>query len=699
MKNFTKEELKEMLAERDRQLSEIQAELLAMREKTIDLQDELGVAKREIEVTKDKYLAIKNNVFWKITKPARIAADEIKNPKHINSGLQLAGKTFASIRESGVAVTYSKIRRRLVNAPSYNRWMKANKITEEELEAQRQTKFDKDIVFSITVPLYNTPEEFLKEMIDSVIAQTYSGWELCLADGSDSLHEEVRTICEDYASRDNRIKYKKLKKNLGISENTNACLEMATGDYIALFDHDDILHPSALYEMMRVICEKDADLIYTDEATFISPDTDKIKIIHFKPDFAPDNLRANNYICHFTSFRRSLLEKVGKFKSEYDGSQDHDMMLRLTEAAEIIEHIPKVLYLWRAHPESVALSSSSKDYAAEAGKKAVRDSIERMGLKARVESTKALSSIYRIRYEIAGNPKISIVIPNYDHIDELDNCLNSIRQKSSYTNYEIIIVENNSREQATFDYYKAAEKKYDNVKVLYWPDEFNYSAINNYGVREAATGEYILLLNNDTEVITQDWIQEMLMYAQRKDVGAVGAKLCYPDNTIQHGGVLLGRGGVANHMFAGLPRSDVGYMGRMCYAQNLSAVTGACMMVRREVWDEVNGMEESLPVAFNDIDFCMRIRKAGYLVVWTPYAELYHYESKSRGKDDEAPEKKARLLKEQQWFEERWAEELEKGDPYFNPNFSLDIRHKDFSLDPEAMRETMKRKKMMKRHQ
>ena len=585
-----------------------------------------------------------------------------------------------SIKENGLRFTLRKIKTRVVSAPSYSKWIKKHKPTEKELNEQRATRFGKDITFSITVPLYNTPESFLKEMIDSVVDQTYTGWELCLADGSDNEHKDVEQICRDYAAKDSRIKYKKLKENLGISNNTNACLEMATGEYIALFDHDDILHPSSLFEMMQVICEKDADIVYTDEATFISPDINKIKIIHFKPDFAPDNLRANNYICHFTAFKKALLDKTGAFRSEYDGSQDHDLMLRLTAAADRIEHIPKVLYFWRAHPASVALSSDSKDYAAQAGRKAVLDSIHRMGMDAVVESSRVLSSIYRIKYKIKGNPKVSVVIPTCDHVDILRNCIKSIEEKTTFADYEIIVVENNSKNPETFSYYKELEG-HEKVKVIYWDKEFNYSAINNFGIKEAATGDYVVLLNNDIEVITPNWIEEMLMYAQRKDVGAVGAKLLYPDNTIQHGGVLLGWGGIANHMFYGLPRDDGGYMGRLCYSQNTSAVTAACMLVRREVWDELNGLDEGFPVAFNDIDFCMRARKAGYLIVWTPYAELYHYESKSRGRDDDTPEKRARFLAEHVRFESRWAAEMEAGDPYYNPNFTKNARRRDFTLE------------------
>ena len=681
IKEYTKKELTDLLAEKDDQIQELQKDLELMQRKEEDLRRELAVTMREVEKARDDFNTIENAFFWKITKPARRVADRMKKPVDLGAYAHLPRRVITSVREHGLVFTLKKIKTRLSDAPTYTQWMKKHRPSEEELRKQRSTHFDKSIKFSILVPLFNTPEQFLKEMIESVQAQTYGDWELCMADGSNSDHPEVESICAQYVNSDSRIKYKKLTENLGISGNTNACLDLVTGDYIALFDHDDILHPSALFEMMKVIDEKDADIVYTDEATFISPDINKIKIIHFKPDFAPDNLRANNYICHFTAFKRSLLEQAGAFRSEYDGSQDHDLILRLTEVAGKIEHIPQVLYYWRAHPASVALSSSSKDYAAVAGRKAVHDSIERMGMTATVESSRILSSIYRIKYDIEGKPKISIVIPTCDHADMLRKCIESIESKSTYGNYEIIIVENNSKEKETFALYKELENKYNNVKVIYWEREFNYSAINNFGVKEAASGEYILLLNNDIEVITPDWMEEMLMYAQRKDVGAVGAKLLYPDNTVQHGGVILGRGGIANHMFYGLSSDDPGYMGRMCYAQNMSAVTAACMLVRRDVWEDMEGLDEGYPVAFNDVDFCMRIRKAGYLIVWTPYAELYHYESKSRGRDDDTPEKRSRFLAEHVRFEARWSEEMESCDPYYNPNFTHDARRRDFTLE------------------
>lgn len=545
-------------------------------------------------------------------------------------------------------------------------------LSEEEEQKQRERTFKIQYKISILVPLYNTKEVFLREMIESVQAQTYSNWELCLADGSDAEHAEVANICQEYMDKDQRICYKKLQKNGGISENTNACLEMATGEYIALFDHDDVLHKAVLFEVMQAIEEEKADMIYTDEVTFHHKPEDAF-LPHYKPDYSPDTLRSYNYICHFTVFSRTLYEQIGNFRKEYDGSQDYDYILRLTERAEKIVHIPKLLYYWRAHEASVASQLSAKPYTIAAAKKALQSHLEREGLVGTVKDSSVLST-YKINYEINGEPKISILIPNKDHIDDLDKCIQSILKKSIYSNYEIIVIENNSTEDSTFAYYKSLENN-EKIKVVYWEREFNYSAINNFGASKA-TGEYYLLLNNDVEILTENWLEEMLMFAQRKDVGAVGAMLYYPDDTVQHAGVILGIGGVAGHSHKYYKRGDYGYSSRLTIVQNLSCVTAACLMVKKSVFDEVEGLDEGFAVAFNDVDFCMKIRKAGYLNVFTPYAELYHYESKSRGLED-TKEKQLRFKGEIDRFQEKWGYELEKGDPYYNVNLSL-VRE-DFS--------------------
>lgn len=556
----------------------------------------------------------------------------------------------------------------------------------EERKRQENTRFERMVTISILVPLYNTPKEFLREMIESVTAQTYGGWQLCLADGSDQDHKYVGEICLEYGKKDPRIVYEKLEKNEGISGNTNACLKLAAGEYIALFDHDDILHPTVLYEYVKVINEKDADYIYCDETTFKDGDINKMITLHFKPDYAPDNLRANNYICHFSCFSRKLLETTELFRTRFDGSQDHDMILRLTGLAKHVVHVPKLLYYWRSHAGSVASDITAKSYAIEAARGAVADHLKENGFKNfSITSTRAFETIFKISYEILGNPKISIIIANKDHKEDLERCITSIYEKSTYENFEIIVVENNSTTSEIFDYYKKITGEHENLKVVTYEESFNYAAVNNLGVREAK-GDYILLLNNDTQVITVNWMEELLMYAQRKDVGAVGAKLYYPNKTIQHAGVVIGLGAhrTAGHTHYGQSRENLGYMGRLCYAQNVSAVTGACLMVRKELYEEVRGLEEEFVISLNDVDFCLKLREKGYVNVFTPFAELFHYESISRGLDDQG-EKAIRYEKESEKFRTKWKKQLAEGDPYYNPNFSLD--RSDFSLKIKETKE------------
>lgn len=594
-----------------------------------------------------------------------------------NSIFHLIPIGLRSLKTDGIAVTYDKTARTLGigGYVTYEQWAKKPLYTEEELGVQRRQVYDKSIKFSIITPLNNTPEVCLRDMIDSVIAQTYPNWELCVADCSNEGHRYVENLCREYAEKESRIKYRKLEKNYGAVGNSNACIDMAEGDYIAILDQGDILHPAALHDVMKVICEEGADFIYTDEAIFKSPDIKKITMIHFKPDYAIDTLRAINYICHFTSFQRGLLERCGSFREGFEGSQDHDLILRLTATAENIVHIPEVLYYWRSDENTTGAAEDYKLNAGASGRKAVLDSLREAGIKANISNAEDMPTVYRLSYELPiPEPKVSIIIPSCDHSEDLRLCISSILKKTTYRNYEIIVVENNSTQPATFSYYDEISGRYDNVRVIRWPGKgFNWAALNNYGVSESFDSEYILLLNNDTEVISPEWIQEMMMYAQRPDVGVVGAKLYYPDDTIQHAGVILGLGGVAGHMFCGLKREDSGYMGRLSYAQDLSAVTGACMLMRREVFEKVGGIDEAFAVGLNDIDLCMRIRKAGYLVVWTPYAELYHYEKKSRGNPD-TPDEKAEFKEEIDRFKGKWDDELAAGDPYYNPNFSLNTR-------------------------
>lgn len=633
------------------------------------LEEKLAIEQELISSLEYRLDRIKGSIFWKYSKPLRSFVHWVQRTR------ERIGY-YGSIR--GIA---RKLDAKRIEKKAKTQHGTSSFPTPEEAKKQRETVFPKKIKFSILVPLYNTPEEFLIQAIESVLAQTYENWELCLADGSDSEHGYVESVCKEYMEKDSskrRILYERLEKNEGISGNTNRALAMAGGDYIGLFDHDDILHPSVLFEYMKAICEQGADYIYCDETTFHGESIDNMITLHFKPDFAIDNLRANNYICHFSVFDRKLLEGAELFRSRFDGSQDHDMILRLTDKAQKVVHIPKLLYYWRSHKGSVASDINAKSYAIDAAKGAVADHLRNKGFENfEITSTKAFETIFRIRYELKDNSKITIVIPNKDHLGDLKRCITSILEMSSYDNYEIIVVENNSSTEEIFEYYEELSKN-PRISVITYEGEFNYSRINNLGVSKAG-GEYIILLNNDTQVITLNWMEELLMYAQREDVGAVGCKLYYEDKTIQHAGVVIGLGAhrTAGHTHYRVSSNNLGYMGRLCYAQNVSAVTGACLMVKKDLYEKLGGLDENFKVSLNDVDFCLRLREKGYLNVFTPFAQLYHYESISRGSDGEG-ENAARYNEESERFRKKWRKVLENGDPYYNINFSLD--RSDFAL-------------------
>ena len=551
----------------------------------------------------------------------------------------------------------------------YNVWRKKYIPNARKLKKQRAEKLDYEPCISIIVPTYKTPEKFLKEMIDSVRNQSYENWELCIGDGSVT-EDTVKNVVESYQKKDKRIKMLCLSENLGIAGNTNAALSIATGDYIALLDHDDILAPDALYEVVKWMNEHykdETDVIYTDEDK-VSFDLKDYFEPHFKSDYNLDLIRSNNYICHLFVAGKSIVDQVGGFRKEYDGSQDYDFILRCIEQSKHVEHVPKVLYHWRCHPGSTAANQESKMYCYEAGKRAIEDHLKRMGEDdCQVVMTEHLG-FYHVIYPIREQKKVSIIIPNKDQKEILERCIESIIQKTDYKNNEIIIVENNSTTNEIFEYYKTIEQR-ENIRVVIWKDKFNYSAINNFGVRYA-NGEYLLFLNNDIEVIRENWLSEMLANVQRKEVGIVGAKLLYPDNMVQHAGVIIGMGGIAGHPLSRHPADDCGYFARGIIQQNLNAVTAACMLTKKEVYEKVNGFEEKLAVAFNDIDLCLKVRKAGYLIVYDPEALLYHHESISRGKEDTL-EKRNRFEGEVDYMAKKWKDVLEKGDEYYNPNLSL----------------------------
>lgn len=547
----------------------------------------------------------------------------------------------------------------------YEAWLARHKVDKRTLRRQKHAAFAQKPLISIVIPLYCTPLPYLKELLESVRRQSYENWQLCLADGSPD--DKAKEFIEKHYGREKRIVYRKLEENGGISVNTNEAVALAAGEYLMLCDHDDTLEPDALYEIVKAINDTDADVLYTDEDK-VSMDGRHYFDPNFKPDFNLFRLRENNYICHIFVVKKSLTDETGLLRSEFDGAQDFDFILRCCEKAQKITHIPKVLYHWRCHMDSTAADPSSKAYAYEAGRKAVREHYQRLGIDAKVEMTER-PGWYRSHVKVQGNPLISVIIPNKDHTDDLELCLFSMTRKSTYRDYEILIVENNSEKEETFEYYRKLPDRYPKARVLTWEKEFNYSAINNFAAKEAK-GEYLLFLNNDVEILTPDWMEEMLQNCQQENVAAVGAKLYYPDDTIQHAGVVLGLGGIAGHIMCRASKEDPGYFGRMISVQEISAVTAACMMVKKSDFDAVGGLDETFQVAFNDIDLCMKFRAAGKKIIFTPYAELYHYESKSRGLED-TPEKQFRFDKEVKRFQEKWAQQLEMGDPYYSPNLSV----------------------------
>lgn len=554
----------------------------------------------------------------------------------------------------------------------YMAWIRQNEPTKNNLGLQKQTVFSCNPKISIIVPVDSTPTVFLEDMLHSVLKQTYSNWELCTS-FCKSINPQTREAIADIGKKDKRIKVVLSGEDKDTAENSNKALSLSTGNYIAFLGPGDTLAPFALFEIVKAVNETpEADLIYSDE-DIISEDGKKRFEPHFKPDWSPDLLRSCNYITHLTIIRKDLLVKAGPLREGFEGSQDYDLILRATELAGKIVHIPKVLYHWRLHEGSCAGRPDVKFYAFEAGKKALVDHLFRMELKGDVKDGD-LPGLYKITFSF-GDPKVSIIIPNRDHSEDLGKCIKSILNMSSYHGYEIIIVENGSVEKETIKLYDALKSR-GNIRIIEWDKPFNYSAINNYAARVAG-GEALLFLNNDTEVVSHDWLERMLEHVFRKDIGVVGAKLYYPDDTVQHAGVILRTNGQVLHSHRFFPRAAFGYRARLKIAQNMSAVTGACMMMRKSVFEEVGGFDERYEISFGDIDLCLKTREKGYLILWTPYSELYHHELKTRGYDNTG-EKRERVRKEEVLFRTRWKNVLEKGDPYYSPNLAQD--KEDFAV-------------------
>ena len=550
---------------------------------------------------------------------------------------------------------------------NYQKWIEKYEPKYDELEKQRETTFEYMPKISIVVPMYNTPEKYFKELLESITEQTYENWELCLADGSPEKAEYLEDLIQPLGDK---IKYKLLSENKGISGNSNEALKLVTGDFIALLDHDDIIPKFALYEIVKTINENpDVDFIYTDEDKILEENEKRISP-HFKQDYAIDTLRSYNYICHFSIFKKELMDKLGGFNSEFDGSQDYDLILRATEQAKHIVHIPKILYNWRISSTSVASGAAAKPYAYEAAKRAILASIERHGIQgAKVEDSRIIG-LYKVTYPVKGEPKISIIIPNKDHKKDLKRCIKSIL-KSTYKNYEIIIVENNSKEKNIFKYYKKLEKN-PNIKIEKCEMSiFNYSKLNNYGASKAS-GEYFVFLNNDTKIITNNWLETIISNCQREEIGAIGAKLIYKNKRIQHAGVVLNLTGTAGHVNWNEKENNPGYFGRIMIQQNVSAVTGALLGVSKKIFDQVNGFDETFPIAYNDVDFCLKIQDIGKLITYNPYIEAYHYESQSRGYED-TEEKQKRLKKEENKLKKKWKKYFDVTDKYYSPNLRTDV--------------------------
>ena len=590
---------------------------------------------------------------------------EILNFIRRNKKIFIIVSLFRSIKKNGLKRTINLIigglQQKKVHLQFYRGLLK------NERKGQSKMIFYKKIKISIITSLFNTPPQYLIDMIESVMDQTYADWELCLIDGSNEDNTQTKNICDSYIQRDNRIKYKEFK-NESVSERLNEAIKISSGNFIGHLHQSDVIHPSCLYEIMKAICNENADFIYTDEAFF--SEKYYVSLKHHKPNYAIDTLCSCNYISHFTAFDRKFIDKAGAFRNKFDGSQDYDLILRYTDIASKIYHIPKLLYFHRNDKKPIPSDIKKKMDNISTAENVICEYLKGHNKNAKVEGIIDLSGYYRVIYELKEEPLVSIIIPNKDNSEMLRKCLSSVIQKSTYKNYEIIIVENNSIEDATFAFYEEL-KKYKNINIVYWKEQgFNFSEICNFGVQYAA-GQQIIFLNNDILIISHNWIEEMLMYSQREDVGAVGAKLYYINGSIQHAGIILGLGDIAGHIFHGAPHDAVGYMSRLQIVQNMSIVTAACMMIKKQVFDEMGKFEPEFPNSYNDVDLCLKIQKAGLLIVWTPYAEAYHFESRSRGYDVYS-KKKPRLAHDTVLFKRRWEKELAAGDAYYNKYFSLE---------------------------
>ncbi|HYA14304.1 MAG TPA: glycosyltransferase, partial [Syntrophales bacterium] len=682
--------LEENLGKLNQQMHEITAKALALtREgavKDYQIQEQLA----RIQTLEQVISRIENSIVWQLTMKFHTkVVEHLLPPNTRRRRFYDVGRAEGQIliRDGMKAFHQSFIRHfHLHNKLNdYQKWMKKNEPVADALDQLEMISRDFSYrpKISIITPVWNVDKKWLCLAVESVINQVYDNWELCIVDGG-STNQHIGQILKEYAQQDPRIKVKFLAENKGIAENSNEALSLATGEFIGFLDHDDELAPFALYEVSsRLNQNQSLHFIYSDE--------DKIdrkgnrKDPFFKPDWSPDLFLSQNYLCHFSVIRKTLIDSIEGFREGYEGSQDYDLFLRCTEKVppSTIVHIPKILYHWRTIGSSAANKSLTKPYALISAKKALTDALTRRGIQGEVVDGAFLST-YRIRYTIQDNPKITIVIPTKDKVEILQRCIQSILDKTEYKNYEIVIVDNQSRDARTFRYYMTMESN-PRIKVLHFDKPFNFSAINNYAVANVDS-PYVLFLNNDTEVISHEWLSAMLEHAQRTGVGAVGAKLLYPNNSIQHAGVILGLRGilgqksVAGHSHKYLPDKYTGNFLRAQIIGNYSAVTAACLMMRKDVFLEVGGFSEDFAIAFNDVDLCLKVKQRGYLIVYTPYAKLYHHESISRGYETTS-EKQVRFFQEAWLIRERWGAVIDKGDPYYNPNLTLESEDCSINLD------------------
>ncbi len=605
------------------EIEKLKKELEEEKKKNVELQGrifELDDEKREIS---ENLSRIKNSRAYKLSKPLRYVRSQVKRVTQYGS--------VSAVKDKIKSKNRLKKRYRELGTLSFP--------DEQRREIESGKQYDKSVKISILVPLYNTPENFLREMIMSVVNQTYKDWELCLADGSDGKHAYVETVCREYMKDQENIKYSRLEKNEGISGNTNECLKLATGDYIGLFDHDDYLHPSVLYKYREAI-DGGADYIYCDEATFTDGDINNMITVHFKPDFAIDNLRANNYICHFSVFKKSLLDETELFRTEYDGSQDHDMILRLTGLAKKVVHVPGIYYYWRAHAGSVAANINAKTYAIDAAKRAVSDHLSKCGIhETSISSSRAFETIFRLKYAVCGEPLVSVIVTS-----DTEECINALNRMNSYLNTEIV---------------KESDYK-DEISSM------NIFAKMNF-LSKKANGEFLFFLDGNMKISSPEIIRELLSVVQRKDVGAAGGKIVNSSGKIEHASVVLG---IGKHRAAGLVHHGfdnryIGYMGRLCYIQDTSALVRDMLMVKKSDFEKCGGFDEGYEIAFGDIAMCLTLRRAGLLNVFDPYAEgISDAKQILFDGDDE------RFSADLDKFKKQFEKELEEGDPFYNPNLT-----------------------------